>query len=692
MNLCHQFRAWRQAAIFHWHDAPCARPGAWSRRDFAAVSARNPASASRRHEISRLVAGGCGLVLATAAWGQSAVQVLPPVDVVASPIVGESTVNAFGFQTTTIGSDQITALNAQDLASALRRTPGAAIARYNPVGAFGGAEGGAVFLRGLGSSRPGGEIKTTIDGVPSGNGVFNHPMLDLIPVDLAGGVQVSRRAEPLTAGNMFAGINLVTRRVPEAGAFARVTLSAGSFGALSEKIEAGGRFGEAELYAGQSYRRADGHRPDAEGRLGNTIVRLGWHPSAALELSYVMHRSDNRAVDPGPEPGAGLPPTRGDIYATEAWLHLGTVAWTRAQGAGSLKAYSNDGEASWLRRTTSANADSLNDYRLTGVRWRETQRAWEGGEVVGGIDVDWTKGSTRSVPPGVARTVVFGPEKFRLVSAYAGASHTWRGEAGVQVKPSAGVRHYRHDHFGEAWAPQAGVVVSRGPVMVHASFGRALNFPGLEVAAFSTVAIPALGQTWRALRPERLAQTEAGIRYEFGPGFTADVTLFRNEGSDRFVFLPPPPPPFRFLNVETFRTQGGELTLTAQPAKALSLFAGISRLDASPADLPYAPRWSLSGGATWRLARPLTLSVDGSYVSAQRAGSQARAGGALNTERVGALALLNARLGYAFAWGAGTRQGEVFVAIENALDRAYRYRPGYPMPGTGFTFGVSAGF
>lgn len=638
------------------------------------------------------LAGWCSLALGAAAWAESPVQMLPAVDVVAPPIVGESTVNAFGFQTTTIGADQIEALNAQDLASALRRTPGAAIARYNPVGAFGGAEGGAVFLRGLGSSRPGGEIKTTIDGVPSGNGVFSHPLLDLIPVDLAGGVQVSRRAEPLAAGNMFAGINLVTPHVPVSGAAARVTLSAGSFGARSEKIESGGRFGATEIYAGQSYRRADGHRPDAEGRLSNAIVRLGWRPVAALELSYVVHHSDNRAVDPGPEPGAGLSPTRGDVYTTEAWLHLATAAWTRAQGGGSIKAYLNDGDANWFRRTTSANADSLNTYRLSGVRWRETQRAWEGGEVVGGIDVDWTRGRTLSVPPGAARPLEFGPEKFRLISGYAGLSHTWQGDAGLLVKPSAGVRSYRHGQFGEATAPQLGLVVSRGPVQLHASVGRALNFPGLEVAAFSTVVIPALGQTWRALRPERLTQMEAGVRYEIAPGVAADVTLFRNEGRDRFVFVPPPPPPFRFLNVETFRTQGGELTLTAQPAKTLSLFAGISRLDSTPADLPYAPRWSLVGGTTWRILRPLTLSVDGSYVSEQRAGSQARAAGAVNTEHVGALALLNARLGYGFAWGAGPRKGEVYLAIENALDRSYGYRPGYPMPGTGFTVGVSAGY
>src|SRR5688572_14508093 len=95
-----------------------------------------------------------GPVIPALAAATAPVQVLPKVHVVATPIVGETTVSPFGFQTTTIGPAQVAALNAGDLAAALRRTPGASIARYNPVGAFGGGEGGAVFLRGLGSSRP----------------------------------------------------------------------------------------------------------------------------------------------------------------------------------------------------------------------------------------------------------------------------------------------------------------------------------------------------------------------------------------------------------------------------------------------------------------------------------------------------------------------------------------------------------
>jgi outer membrane cobalamin receptor len=631
------------------------------------------------------------LALAGPALAQSTTQLLPAVDVVASPIVGGTTLSAFGYQTTAVGAEQIAALNAPDLAAALRRTPGLAIARYNVVGSFGGTEGGAVFVRGLGSSRPGGDVKTTIDGVPTGNGVFNHPFLDVIPVDLAGGVEVSRRAAPLETGSGFAGINVATPRAAHEGGFARAAASEGSFGARSGKLEAGGRFGAAEVYAGQSYREADGHRPDSEGRLAHTMVRLGWRPLPALELSYLGHRSDNRAVDPGAEAGAGLPPTRGDVYLTESTLHTLGAAWTRAQGAGSLKTFVNQGAGDWLRRTTSANADSLNDYRATGVRWRETQQAWAGGEVLGGIDADWTRGSTWSVPPGAARALGFGPEAFRLVSAYAGARHTWRSAGGVEVTPSTGLRRYEHDQFGVAWAPQAGVVARKGAWQAHASAGRALNFPGLEVAAFSTVAIPALGQTWRTLRPERVTQAEAGVRYEVAPESAVELTVFRNEGRDRFVFVPPPPPPFRFVNVESFRTQGAELTVTTRPTKRVSLFAGVSGLDATPGDLPYAPRWSLTGGAAWRVTEGLMLHVDGSYVGAQRVGAQARSAGTVNTERVGALALVNARLGHGFAWGAGALRGEFFFAVENALDRSFRYRPGYPMPGTGFTLGVSAG-
>jgi len=640
--------------------------------------------------LSLFVLGG-GLVSHAANAGGPAVR-LPPVDVAASPIVGETRVSPFGFQTTTIGSEQIAALNAQDVAAALRRTPGAAIARYNPIGAFGGGEGGAVFLRGLGSSRPGGELKTTLEGVPIGNAVFNHPLLDLLALDLASGVQVSRRAEPLAQGSGFAGINLLAPRVAASGSFVRGQLSVGSFGAVGERLEAGVRADRGELYAGQSFRRADGHRADADGRLANVLVRGAWQPLRRLELSYLVHFTDNEATDPGATPGSGLPASRGDTYETRGWTHLAAAAWSRDRGEGGLKLYLGESDADWHRRNSSGNADSLNESRLSGVRWRETQRPWENGEVIAGIDLDWTKGRTRSVPAGVGPVVTFGPEQFRLASGYAGVRHTMELGGEARFTPSMGFRYHRHQWFGDAWSPQWSGVVERGPWQMHASFSRAMSFPGLEVAAFSVVAIPALGQTWRTLGPERMEQLEAGVRYEITPEAVLDFTVFRNRGQNRFVFVPPPPPPFRFENLESVRTEGAELTLTARPVSSLSLFGGASTLEATPNDLPYAPRWALVGGATWRIWSFLTLSVDGSRTSAQFAGSQARAAGGTNTERIPAATLLNGRLAYEFTLQPLGKSGTLFLAAENILNREYSYRPGYPMPGIGFTLGVGGEF
>ncbi len=617
---------------------------------------------------------------------------LPPVDVVAAPIVEETTTGRFGYQTTVVGREQIADLNAGDLAAALRRTPGVAIARYNTVGAFGGGEGGAVFVRGLGSSRPGGEIRTTLDGVPVGNGIFNHPLLDLLPVELSGGVEIARRAEPLAMGNMFAAIHVLTPRVAEDGVSARVAASVGSFGARSGRAEFGVKGAAGELLLGANHREAEGHRPDAAGELNNLLVRGAWRPLPALELSYVLHRSDNRAVDPGPERGSGLPATRGDVYVTETWLHLAEANGTRRAGQGGVKLYSNFGDANWYRRTTSANADSLNDYRLSGIRWREQQRPWEGGEVVGGVDVDWSRGTSRSVAPTGGRSVTFGPETFRLASAFAGVAHRIPLPAGWEVQPSAGTRAYRHQVFGREWSPQAGVVARRGAWQFHASWGRAVRFPGLEVAAFSTIALPALGQTWRALGPERMSQTEVGFRREWSERAALELTLFRNDGRDRYVFVAPPPPPFRFANAERFRTQGAEATLTVRPSSHWSLFAGVAGLEVSPTDLPYAPRWSASAGVTWRPWRHLTVNVDGSVVDAQRAGSQTRGAGAVNSERIPSMALLNARVGWHLPPFFLRHPCELFGAIENLLDRGYRYRPGYPMPGRGVTGGIEIRF
>ena len=122
----------------------------------------------KRYHAKNLVAVIVLMLWITTAVSAVAEEVfeLEEIQVVASPIIERNLLDPFAGQKTLVSEAQIEILNVQDLTAALRKTPGINISRYNPIGSFGGGEGGAVFIRGMGSSRPGSEIKMYIDGIP----------------------------------------------------------------------------------------------------------------------------------------------------------------------------------------------------------------------------------------------------------------------------------------------------------------------------------------------------------------------------------------------------------------------------------------------------------------------------------------------------------------------------------------------
>lgn len=171
---------------------------------------KNPHPA--RKPLARAILSVLALGGATA---NAAEQIIETINVLASPIVAESRVDAFGSVSAQISEAQLRDQNALDLASALRRTPGVQISRFNPVGSFGGGEGGAVYIRGMGVSRPGSEIKSYVDGVPFYMGTWNHPLLDLLPINAMSSIVVHKGPQPQSSGNNFASVNLQTRRASE---------------------------------------------------------------------------------------------------------------------------------------------------------------------------------------------------------------------------------------------------------------------------------------------------------------------------------------------------------------------------------------------------------------------------------------------------------------------------------------------
>ncbi|MEQ1582016.1 MAG: TonB-dependent receptor plug domain-containing protein [Steroidobacteraceae bacterium] len=630
--------------------------------------------------VPSLLSRAVACALSVAACG-AAIAAEAPAEVIvtAKPIIDGNVVDAQGAVSTVVTEEQLRDLNAIDLSAALRRTPGVTVSRFNPVGSFGGSEGGAVYVRGMGSSRPGSEIKTYIDGAPFYMGVWNHPLLDLLPVNGVQSITVHKGPQPQLFGNTFAAIDLATRRATEADTRVNVGLAGGSFSTFIEKFDVTGRRDGLDYAFAQSYARSDGHRDDADGKLRNAMGHVGYQWGDHWSAGLTALTASNSVYDPGE---LGLPATKTGHYDTKGtWgsLQLGhDYGWL----SGSVQVYGNSGDGDWLNQPVDGN--TLSHFNLSGLRWRETLKPWQGGEVSAGLDIDRISGSVD-----FNGFFKFDGPTLRVTSPYVGISQSVALGAGWTAVPAAGVRFYEHNVLASSTAPYAGLQFKSEGLDLRLSGARGINYPGLDAAVLSSL-IAALGTSWRSLDPEQMDHLEIGMALRPFEATTIDLSLFKDKLKNRYIFaFPPAVAAPAFVNLGDYDVKGMEVTLQHQFGSSWDVFAGFTHLDSSLAQLPYAPKQSVSIGSNAVFGR-FRVSADAQYQNDMYVLERARANGAVNSRQVDAFTVVNVRLAYS-PQIAGLRS-EVFLAIENLLDEDYAYRPGYPMPGTSGQIGVSVGW
>ena len=632
-----------------------------------------------------------GFLAALPAAGEEAYE-LDKIRVVATPIIKGNAVDRYAGQKTVVSEKQLDNLNAQDMTAALRETPGVNISRYNPVGSFGGGEGGAVFIRGMGASRPGSEIKVFIDDVPMYMSIWNHPLMDLMSIDTAQSIEVYKSPQPQNFGNAVAAINIVPKRKDSPGISSKAEIAGGSYDTFISTLESGGRFERSDYYIGGGYRHSNGHRDHSEGETGDVYGRLGYEINNAWDLSFFGLYSDNFAEDPG---ATGADPSeREGTYDTSASLTSLTLGNTYDMACGYLKVYRNAGEGDWLDQPTDTGGvteDLYNDFEFYGLKAKESWHLWKGGEIVTGLDWEYTGGDYKAYYSD-GTTDHWDGDDFTLVSPYTAVSHQFGDKEGLSLTPSAGVRYYDNSVFGKAWSPHAGVVLGFDSWSLHTGYSRGVVFPGLDVIVFSEEVIPVLGDTWKDLGPELMDHYEAGVSWTMGTLLRADLTWFYNDGKDRYVFVTSSTGPPVYDNVEAYVTKGVEASFSINPMDTLSLFLGGTFMKADPSDLPYAPESTYSAGLNWRFLDVFTLNIDAQYVNDMYVNSRARRAAAVDTTRVDDYTVVNGKLSYAFASNEGKLSGSVFLAGENLTDTDYEYRPGYPMPGINGMAGVNLKF
>ena len=609
--------------------------------------------------------------------------------VVTTPaIIDENEVSRLGSQITHVTKEQISDLNAMDLTSALRRVPGVVISRHNQVGSFGGGEGGALFIRGNGSSRPGAEIQTLIDGIPKFVSVWTHPLMDVLNVDIVDTIDIYKGAQPVLFGNMaFGAVDIQTKRMKEMGFFTGIHSSYGSNNTVSSSLENGGKFEKFDYYILGGYRSSDGHRENADGELQDMFGHLGYEFTDEWRFDFTFIRTDNWADDPGPVDGSA--PSDGRFNNEDAFA-VATISNSHEWGTGHIKFYNDSGDIDWVNQEGTPGLDTLTDYRNYGIRARETVNPWENGEIVLGMDLDYISGEARFLDP-VNGDSAFPEETFRIASPYIALSHKFGNKESFYFIPSIGVRYLNHNVFKNETATQVGIVMGQKETKLHASYARGINYPGIYTKIQDLLWMPG-DNNWDQLEAEIMDHFEVGIEHKFSKHFIADFTWFYDDGKDRIVVSPPPPFPPVLTNIGEYKHKGIEGNITFIPVSGLSVFGGFTYLDTEPVDMPYSPEWTFSTGINYRFLENFQVSIDTQYVDSQYVTSRGRQENTINVDQVDSYFLVNGKISYDFRMPDSDMDIQVFLAAENITDTEYEQKKGYPMPDISFMMGFDVKF
>ncbi|MFW5488794.1 MAG: TonB-dependent receptor [Desulfovibrio sp.] len=603
---------------------------------------------------------------------------LPEVTVVANPIIDGNKLDRYAATTTVVSKDQIEDLNAVDLPQALVRVPGVTITRYNHVGSFGGGEGGAVFIRGMGSSRPGAEIKTYVDDVPMYMGPWNHPLMDLLPVNAADAIEVIKGPQPQRYGNTLSAINLVPKRQHGDDMTTIAKFSGGSYGTFGQSLELGDTVGAFDYYVGEGYIRSDGDRQNSSGSKLGYFTNMGYTFNDNWDARLVALGVTNRSEDPGPDVPGGQSEGR---YGTNAQLVSMTLSHDYEYVDGSLKFFVNTGEGNWKDQIGN-DEDNLNDFTFYGLRLKETVHPWKGTDLTMGLDQDWMHSEVRYTYDDGSPDKTIKPSDFSLTMPYIGLSQLIGDKDGFYAIPSAGVRFYSHNKFDSETAPHGGLILGYKNTEAHVALSRGIVYPGHDAIVLGWA-------DWEDLEAETTDHIEVGLSHNFDDLVKAEAIYFENHGRNRYVFSFPGPV---WYNSGEYDINGWEFTVNVTPSDDFAVFAGLTLQDVSePTDLPYAPETTLSSGFTWRFLKDFTLNMDGQYVDKMYVLKQVRMATAKNTQQVSSHFLLGGRLSWAFE-NETIGGGELYAAVENLLDEDYEYRPDYPMPGRNFSVGIKLTF
>lgn len=613
------------------------------------------------------------LPLAAVQAATNVVAELPTVTVVATPITQEEAVAKDGADTTTLSRSQLAQLNAQDLQTALRQVPGVTISRYAPIGSYGGAQGGSVYIRGMGTARPGGEVRMYTDGVPRGSGMWSHPLMDSMPIDFAESVSVQKSPHPARYSDTFGAVDIETRRRREQGYEGEVDLAYGRYNTFLSAGSAGLKEGPVDAYGGMSYKYSDGLRDHNMSILKSAFGRVGTDLSDDEHIGFVYQRTDSKVEDPGEEQ---KPTPRTDRFDLDTDLYTLRFDTERENLKGYSLLYFERGKIDWwqdgLCKTPAGAMDgnAHTEWLNFGFRNFYDWNVWKDLWITAGFDLadEYGETETRNVENGKVPFETNG--RLDTISPYLGARYDFRLNDDWTLTPSIGSRYYIHTKYDNEWSPDAALTLDwQEKVQLFVNGSRGVHYPGVYTRAVS--ADYAAG----TLTAETMDYVSGGTKVALDETADVLVTVFHTDAQNRIDKTTK-----GYLNAGGMRATGVELSGHWRPTDDLAFFAGLTYTNPETSPVSRLPEWMATAGGTWKICDYLKWTLDGQFIDEMYAYSVRSSEEAAELRELDAGFLLNTRL--AVPLDSFTPfEGELYLSLENLTNSHYAYYPGYPMDG-----------
>lgn len=626
-------------------------------------------------------------------WAQS----VPHVTVTARPDIAEVEIDKFSAVSAVVTEETIKDLHAADLSSALRNTPGTQITRYAPVGSFNGDQGGSIFIRGMGLSRPGSEIKTYIDDVPMYLPQWNHALLDLLPVNGMSDITIYKSPQPQINGNNFASINLNTKTAgAKNGIAGNARVSYGSFNTVIEQVDMTGKKDDLEFALAQGFSKSNGQRANSNAQLANIMGSVGFKIDKNWQIGASGMALNNTSKDPGDSTQAAL--SQAASYDSNAQMASLFIKHDHGVAKGTLRFYTNTGNGNLNNDLkTGGYGNNFNAFTMQGFRFKEEISAWKGGTVLFGVDYDQSYGSVTSTPLawgsnqlGTTTTKTTLPT-YKMTSPYIGISQLIAINDHWALQPSAGIRNYQNNQYQSKNAPYAGLSLISNQVTLFANASKGINYPGLEGPALAASTSANWNQSWKNLSPEEMNHLEVGGKFFLDKKTRMDLSLFQDAISNRYRFTETWPNG-TWSNYGQYTIKGTELAIQREIMPELTIYGGWTYLNNnSTQNLPYVPQNAFNLAITGYIYK-VRLSLDAQYQSSFYSQTLSRNTGYAsgNTTRVDGFTVANMRASYPLPMLG--KKGEIFAVLENIFNQQYAYRTGYPMPGTWGSVGLATSF